>query len=114
VLTVSKEPKPWVQLAPFDVWVAQELGALPAGAPAGAVPPDYEAAAKELADATGDGRVGFSPVAGEPREKGDDDEEDGDDEDEEEDEDDAAEDDEEEDTAVPDGEEIDKKSVDES
>jgi hypothetical protein len=38
VLTLAKEPKPWVELAPFDVWVAQELGALPAGSPLGAVP----------------------------------------------------------------------------
>ncbi|MDB4976817.1 MAG: hypothetical protein JWN48_5158 [Myxococcaceae bacterium] len=74
VLTVAKAPEPWVQLAPFDVWVAQELGALPAGSPKGAVPPGYEAAAKELADAVGDGRVGFSPTAGEAR--ADDDEED--------------------------------------
>lgn len=82
VLTVSKLPEPWVQLAPFDVWVAQELGALPAGSPRGAVPSDYEAAAKELADATGDGRVGFSPTAGEASEP---DEEDEDEEDEDED-----------------------------
>jgi len=77
VLTIAKTPKPWVELAPFDVWVAQELGALPAGSPLGAVPPGYEAAAKELADATGDGRVGFAPTAGEreEREEGDDDEE---------------------------------------
>jgi len=79
VLTVSKAPQPWVELAPFDVWVAQELGALPAGTPAGAVPPGYEAAAKELAEATGDGRVGFSPLAGEAREA-DEDEEDEDEE----------------------------------
>jgi hypothetical protein len=91
VLTVSKEPKPWVELAPFDVWVAQELGALPAGSPAGAVPPGYEAAAKELAEATGDGRVGFSPTAGERSESDSDDE----DEDEEDDEDDEDENDEE-------------------
>jgi hypothetical protein len=75
VLTVAKTPEPWVALAPFDVWVGQELGALPAGSPQGAVPPDYEDAAKELAEATGDGRTGFAPTAGEPRE-GDDEEED--------------------------------------
>lgn len=82
VLTVSKEPKPWVELAPFDVWVAQELGALPAGTPTGAVPPGYEAAAKQLAEATSDGRVGFSPTAGERSEDEEDDEQDEDEEDE--------------------------------
>ncbi|MDB4987198.1 MAG: hypothetical protein JWN04_2376, partial [Myxococcaceae bacterium] len=45
--------------------------------------PGYEAVAKELADATGDGRVGFAPTAGEPREA--DEEEDEDDEEDEED-----------------------------
>jgi hypothetical protein len=84
VLTVAKAPQPWVELAPFDVWVGQELGALPEGSPVGAVPPGYEAAAKELAEATGDGRVGFSPTAGEPRER--DEEEEEDDEDDEDDE----------------------------
>ncbi|MET0339852.1 MAG: hypothetical protein ABW252_02575 [Polyangiales bacterium] len=81
VLTVSKTPEPWVQLAPFDVWVAQELGALPAGARPGAVPAGYEAAAEQLAEASSDGRVGFAPTAGEAREDDDeeeDDEEDGD------------------------------------
>jgi hypothetical protein len=82
VLTLAKEPKPWVELAPFDVWVAQELGALPAGSPVGAVPAEYEAAAKELAEATSDGRVNFAPTAGEERaEEEDDDDDDDDDED---------------------------------
>jgi hypothetical protein len=91
VLTLSKEPEPWLELVPFDVWVGQELGALPAGA-RGAAAPGYEAAAKELAEATGDGRVGFSPTAGE-RGEADDEEEDEeeDDEDHEEDGDDAEE-----------------------
>jgi hypothetical protein len=97
VLTLSKGPECWVEIAPFDVWVGQELGALPAGARAGAVAPGYEAAAKELAEATGDGRVGFSPTAGERSDKGDDEDEDEDDEDEDEDEED--EDDEEDDGA---------------
>lgn len=83
VLTLSKEPEPWVELVPFDVWVGQELGALPAGA-RGAAAPGYEAVAKELADATGDGRTSFAPTAGERAEK--DEEEDEDDEDEEDDE----------------------------
>jgi hypothetical protein len=82
VLTVSKEPQPWVELAPFDVWVGQELGFLPAGSPAGAVPPGYEASAKELAEATSDGRTGFSPTAGEAREEEEEDEEDDEEEDE--------------------------------
>jgi hypothetical protein len=76
VLTLTKSPEPWVALAPFDVWVAQELGVLPQGSPLGTVPPEYEAAAKELADATGDGRVGFSPTAGEPRAEGEEDDDD--------------------------------------
>jgi hypothetical protein len=78
VLTIAKSPEPWVEIAPFDVWVAQELGALPAGAKLGAVPPGYEQASKELADLIGDGRVGFAPTPGEAREKDDeeDDEED--------------------------------------
>jgi hypothetical protein len=79
VLTVAKEPKPWVELAPFDIWVAQELGALPAGTPLGAVPSDYEAAAKQLAEATSDGRTGFSPTPGEGAEDDDEDEDDDDD-----------------------------------
>lgn len=81
VLTVAKSPEPWVEIAPFDVWVAQELGALPAGERPGAVPPGYEEAAKEQAGIIGDGRVGFSPTPGEARER--DDEEDEDDEDDE-------------------------------
>jgi hypothetical protein len=76
VLTVTKTPEPWVEIAPFDVWVAQELGALPAGARLGAVPPGYEEAAKEQAGIVGDGRVGFSPTPGEAREREEDDEDD--------------------------------------
>jgi hypothetical protein len=80
VLTVAKSPEPWVEIAPFDVWVAQELGALPAGERPGAVPPGYEEAAKEHAGIIGDGRVGFSPTPGEARER-DEDEDEEDDED---------------------------------
>jgi hypothetical protein len=83
VLTIAKEPKPWVELAPFDVWVGQELGALPAGSPAGAVPPGYEAAAKELAESNADGRTGFSPTAGEKSEDSEDEDDEDDDEDDE-------------------------------
>jgi len=85
VLTVAKEPKPWIELVPFDVWVGQEIGVLPAGTPAGAAPPGYEAAAKQLADATSDGRTSFEPIAGEAREKSDDEDEDDDDDDDEDD-----------------------------
>jgi hypothetical protein len=69
VITVRKEPTPWVGgFVPFDVWVAQELGALESAKEPGAVPAQYEAAAKALADANGDGRLGFVPVAGEASE----------------------------------------------
>jgi hypothetical protein len=50
---------------PFDVWVAQELGALERSKGIGDVPPEYAALPKELADANGDGRVVFAPKAGE-------------------------------------------------
>jgi hypothetical protein len=67
---------------PFDVWVAQQLGALPKDK----VPEEYAAFVKELADANGDGRTSFEPKEGEAREKGGDDDEDEDEEDEDEDE----------------------------
>jgi ribosomal protein L12E/L44/L45/RPP1/RPP2 len=69
---------------PFDVWVAQELGALERGKAIGDVPAEYTALTQELADANGDGRVVFTPKAGEA---GADDDEDEDEEDEEKDED---------------------------
>lgn len=50
---------------PFDVWVAQELGALERGKDIGDVPADYAALPKALADSNGDGRVVFTPKAGE-------------------------------------------------
>jgi hypothetical protein len=50
---------------PFDVWVAQELGALERGKEIGDVPGDYAALPKALADSNGDGRVVFTPKAGE-------------------------------------------------
>jgi hypothetical protein len=53
---------------PFDVWVAQELGALERGKAIGDVPPDYAGLPQELADANGDGRVVFAPKAGEATE----------------------------------------------
>ena len=64
---------------PFDVWVAQELGALERGKAIGDVPPEYAGLPQELADANGDGRVVFTPKAGEATE----DEEETDDEEEE-------------------------------
>ena len=54
---------------PFDVWAAQELGALERGKETGEVPTEYAALPKALADANGDGdgdgRVLFTPKAGE-------------------------------------------------
>ena len=66
---------------PFDVWVAQELGALERGKEIGEVPPEYAALPKALADSNGDGRVVFTPKAGEApvRSASDDEEEDDDD-----------------------------------
>ncbi|MEA2747288.1 MAG: hypothetical protein QOI41_1431, partial [Myxococcales bacterium] len=63
---------------PFDVWVAQELGALERGKEIGDVPADYAALPKALADSNGDGRIVFTPKAGEATAKSSDD--DGDDE----------------------------------
>jgi hypothetical protein len=84
VITAKNDPKPWIGgFVPFDVWVAQELGALPAATEPGQVPEAYASVQKELADANGDGRLGFEPTAGE----GSDDEDDEDDEDEDDDED---------------------------
>jgi len=51
---------------PFDVWVAQELGALPRGAELGEVPAEYAALPGASATANADGRVVFTPIAGEP------------------------------------------------
>jgi len=61
---------------PFDVWVAQELGALERGKAIADVPAGYGGLLQELADSNGDGRLVFTPKAGEATE----DEEDGDDE----------------------------------
>lgn len=69
---------------PFDVWAAQQLGAIERGNGFGDVPEAYAALPTALATANGDGRVTFTPTAGEPGEgKSDDDEEEDDDEDEE-------------------------------
>lgn len=61
---------------PFDVWVAQELGALERGKDIGDVPPEYAALPKALADSNGDGRIVFTPKAGEATERSSDEDED--------------------------------------
>lgn len=63
---------------PFDVWVAQELGALERGKEIGDVPAEYAALPKALADTNGDGRVVFTPKAGEATARSSDDDEDDD------------------------------------
>ena len=68
---------------PFDVWVAQELGGLERGKDIGDVPAEYADMPKAMADSNGDGRVAFTPKAGEATAAKDgedeDDEDDGDD-----------------------------------
>jgi len=64
---------------PFDVWLAQELGAVERGKDIGDVPAEYAGLPKALADANGDGRVVFTPEKGEAT-PGDDDDDDEDDE----------------------------------
>jgi hypothetical protein len=59
---------------PFDVWVAQELGALERSKALGGVPSEYAAFPQELADSNGDGRLVFTPEAGEAGEDDEDDE----------------------------------------
>jgi hypothetical protein len=54
---------------PFDVWVAQELGALERGKEIGDVPPEYSALPKAMADSNGDGRIVFTPKPGEATER---------------------------------------------
>jgi hypothetical protein len=50
---------------PFDIWLAQELGALEKSNRIGDVPAEYAALIEPLAKANGDGRVAFTPKAGE-------------------------------------------------
>jgi hypothetical protein len=64
---------------PFDVWAAQELGALERAKDIGDVPEAYAALPQAAADANGDGRIVFTPKAGEA-ESDDGDEDDDDDE----------------------------------
>ncbi|MDF2695192.1 MAG: hypothetical protein K0S65_3575 [Labilithrix sp.] len=61
---------------PFDVWLAQELGALERGKDIGDVPAEYAALPKALAESNFDGRIVFEPKAGEA-EEGEDEDEDG-------------------------------------
>jgi CheY-like chemotaxis protein len=60
---------------PFDVWLAQELGAVERGKALGDVPPEYAELGKELADSNGDGRVVFVSKAGEVSAEDDEDDE---------------------------------------
>jgi ribosomal protein L12E/L44/L45/RPP1/RPP2 len=67
---------------PFDVWAAQELGALERGKTIGDVPEAYAELPKAAATANGDGRIAFTPKAGDAEEKdGDEDEDENEDED---------------------------------
>ena len=59
---------------PFDVWLAQELGALDRGSDLGDVPAAYAGLPQALADSNGDGRIAFTPKAGEAAARDDDDE----------------------------------------
>ncbi len=72
---------------PFDVWVSQELGGLERGKEIGDVPAEYAALPAALATANGDGRVVFTPTAGDGAAKSDDDSDDDDDDDDDEEED---------------------------
>lgn len=119
VITATKDPA-WIGgFVPFDVWVAQELGVLEAGATTGAAPAGFEEAAQALATLNGDGRLGFEPKPGERAEAGSEDEdedEDEDDDDEDEDSDELSEgavDDDDDDEAEDEDEEADEEGDDE-
>ncbi len=88
VITIARKNAAWVGgFVPFDVWIAQHLGALARGETPGWVPDEYVPAAQALADANGDGRLSFESQPGDA--SGDDgDEEDDDDDDEDDDDDD--------------------------
>ena len=89
VITLDTSNKPWVGgFVPFDVWTAQQLGALETAKQVGEGPPGYEASCKALAESNGDGRVQFEPETRTVDRDGADNEED--DEDEEEDKDEAS------------------------
>jgi hypothetical protein len=59
---------------PFDVWAAQELGALERSKDIGDVPEAYAALPQAAAEANGDGRIVFTPKAGEAEAEADEDE----------------------------------------
>jgi hypothetical protein len=61
---------------PFDIWVAQELGGLERAKDIGDVPPAYAGVSQTLAESNADGRIAFTPKAGEEREEGEDEDED--------------------------------------
>ncbi|MES1179429.1 MAG: hypothetical protein ABUL62_34250 [Myxococcales bacterium] len=62
VITLDTSNKPMVSgFVPFDVWAAQQLGALESAKQVGEGPPGYEASCKSLAESNGDGRVQFEP-----------------------------------------------------
>ena len=80
VITVAADGSPWVGgFVPFDVWVAQHLGALEAEKTRGWVPPEYEVFCKALAESNGDGRVSFTSETRDIAAQGDDEEEEEDD-----------------------------------
>jgi ribosomal protein L12E/L44/L45/RPP1/RPP2 len=54
---------------PFDVWAAQELGALERGKDIGEVPSEYASLPQAAATAGGDGRLVFTPKAGDAEEE---------------------------------------------
>jgi hypothetical protein len=89
VITVATDDGCWVGgFVPFDVWVAQQFGAIEKEKQHGYVPAEYEAACKALAEANGDGRVSFkseSRAVEKSEGEEDEDEDDEDDEDEEDD-----------------------------
>ena len=60
---------------PFDIWLAQELGALERGGDIGTVPAAYAGLAQALADSNGDGRLVFTPKAGDAAESDEEDDE---------------------------------------
>lgn len=60
MITLAADDGCWVGgFVPFDVWVAQQLGAIEKEKHHGYVPQEYEAFCKALAEANGDGRVSF-------------------------------------------------------
>ena len=88
VITLATDDGCWVGgFVPFDVWAAQQLGALEKEKRHGYVPQEFEAACKALAESNSDGRVSFkseSRVIERDKDAGDDDEDDEDDDEDEE------------------------------